>query len=1054
MVDRGSRLGPYEVLSLLGAGGMGEVWQGRDTRLNRQVAIKILPADVAQNEQFKVRFAREAKAISQLNHPHICTLYDVGENYLVMELLEGESLADRIKRGPLPLDDALQYGVQIAEAMDKAHRAGIVHRDLKPANVMITKWGAKLLDFGLAKPVLTQGPHSQTITAQRPVTEEGHVVGTLQYMGPEQLAGEPADARSDIFSFGTILYEMVTGNRAFEGTTRSALVAAIVGAEPQPLSEIRPLTPLALQHVIAKCLSKDPDERWQSAHDIAEELEWIQEVGSKDVVPARRGVWPERFAWLALVALVAASAILYFRGRPNERRDVARFTINLPAGVVLSRAVAPHQAISRDGKMIAFTVKVGNTTDLYVRPANAFEARRIPGAAGASGIFFSADGKSIGFNQDSMMRKVFLDGDSLSTICPAVFLTGADWGEDGTIIFAPDYRSGIARVSASGGTTRMLTQVDHQKHESSHGWPQFLPGQQWMIFTIENSATPFDDATIVAQSLVSGERKVLIEGGTHGRYVPTGHLLYGRTNALYAVPFDAKRVRLTGPAVQVLPNVFIDPARGALHFSVSDTGLAVYTPGPARPPQTELFVVERTGAEVARTRPLSRAVTLGVSPDGRRVVFERSTSDDDIWVYDFDRDVETRVAFRGENVTPTWTADGSHIVFASDRSGALNLYDVAADGTGETKRLTNSPNDQVASSTARDGTIVYMERRVETGWDLWLLPPNGTPRPFLVEPGDQYQGAISRDGKWLAYSSNGSGRTEVFVRALKGPQQWQLSTAGGSDPRWSKDSQELGLVRDASRIVVPVVGSVRGAFDSFFRTSLKLENLWNEAISGTITFRATRSDVTKSIRYELAAHAYTLYPDLLAALATDGIGSLEITPDRVESGTIPAPIVDARLLSAGNQGGSFGATIPAVAFGDDVLGASWPVLATAQFRIGNTAQRRYNLGLRVMGDEVHLTARLLSSDGTQKALVERTLPPNWHEQVSAGDFFGQPLSSGDVVDIVALRENGMVRGGAIIYLAETDNITADVDLIVARSPRMWLTEPMIVCSAGCTLLPR
>jgi len=796
-VTTGTKLGPYEIVSRLGAGGMGEVWRATDTRLDRSVAIKVLPAELAQNAQLKARFEREAKTISQLNHPNICSLFDVGDGYLVMELLEGEALTDRLARGPLPLAEVLKYGSQIADALDRAHRAGITHRDLKPGNVMITRSGAKLLDFGLAKsaaPVVDL----EGATQHRPLTQEGTILGTFQYMAPEQLEGQEADARTDIFALGAVLYEMASAKRAFEGKTRTSLIAAIVSSDPRPISEVQPLTPPAFERVLRKCLAKEPDDRWQSAHDIADELRWIGESGSQ--AASTRGLMTrprrrERLTWMlaVLAILLATAAAVHWKNRERGPQRL-RLSIPAPEGTTFARPTMPIATISPDGTRVVFSAQSANGESmLYVRSLQEFEARPLSGTEQGETPFFSPDGKWIGFCADGKLRKVLATGGNVTDIAPAPSITGADWREDGLIAFTLSYNTGIYVIPSSGGTPRQVSAPDRRLKESSHGWPQFLPGGNWIIFTVESSGKSFNDATIVAQSLDNGERRVLVRGGTCARYVPSGHLVFARSSSLFAVPFDANKVAVTGSPVEVMKGVVMTEGRGVSQWSFSRTGTLLFTPGPEISSDDILGYADQAGTFTPLTKQLNGYNALAMSPDGKTIAFLRRWSDDDIWIHDIDRDVQTRVTFVSEHMNPIWTSDGHSLIFGSDRDGAMNLYAAPPDGTGVVERLTKSSNWQAPSSISPAGLLAYTEEEPETKSDIWLLPLTGDRKPqaLIQTPFDDYDAQFSPDGKWLAWVSNDSGRAEVYARSMADGGKWQVSTAGGDEPRWSRDGKEI-----------------------------------------------------------------------------------------------------------------------------------------------------------------------------------------------------------------------------------------------------------------------
>jgi len=797
-VRQGTRLGPYEIMSHLGAGGMGEVWQARDTRLDRDVAVKILSDHFAANAQLKIRFEREAKTISQLSHPNICTLFDVGHDFLVMELLEGESLADRIARGPLPMAEVLRYGTEIAEALHRAHGAGVVHRDLKPANVMLTKSGAKLLDFGLAKSasidVVVDGA-----TMHKPLTTEGTIVGTFQYMAPEQLEGVEADARTDIFALGTLLYEMATGRRAFEGTTKTSLIAAIVSGTPRPISEIVPVSPPALEHVIAGCLAKDRDQRWQSAHDVAEELKWIATTpASTGAVaahaqrrPASRGVaiFGAAMAVLALVATVIAVRAMT---RPAVAPRVIRFAV--PMITWQPTAVYGVTAISPDGTRIVYSASNAGTRMLFQRMADQLEPRPIPGTEEAVQPFFSPDGKWLGFFAHHKLMKVLTSGGQPVVVATATYPRGGEWLPDDTIVFCPFYYGGIERVPASGGTPVVVSKVDRAAGERAHRWPHGLPGGKVILYSVLSGGT-WDDATVVAQDLATGARKVILKAGCDARYLPTGHLVYVRGKSLYAVPFDPEKLEVRGEAVEVLQGVANHTAGGAEYAFSSDGMLVYFSPGLGADEGGRLSLVDRrgvsdTGSDVRL--PSVPVVTPAFSPDGTKVLGQRAFEG---WTYDLVRGTATRVTPPGARANrPIWSHDGSRIFYASERKGPWQAFSRAADASDQEQLLSPAesvlPND--ASPDGRSVAVIII--RKETGSDLAILSTDGQVRNLVQGDADETQAYFSPDGKWIVYTSDEAGRKEIYVRATGNlPGRWQISTDGGSDPRWVTPGEILYL---------------------------------------------------------------------------------------------------------------------------------------------------------------------------------------------------------------------------------------------------------------------
>ncbi|HEY8847820.1 MAG TPA: protein kinase, partial [Thermoanaerobaculia bacterium] len=581
-------------------------WRGRDTRLERSVAIKILTAEFAQNPQFKLRFEREARTISQLNHPNICTLYDVGENYLVMELLEGESLADRLTKGPLPLEQVLRYGTQIADALDKAHRAGIIHRDLKPGNIMLTKSGAKLLDFGLAKsgaPIDLDGA-----TQHRPLTQEGTILGTFQYMAPEQLEGEEADARTDIFGFGTVLYEMATGHRAFEGKTKTSLIAAIVSGEPKPMSQIQPLTPPALEHVVRKCLTKDRDDRWQSAHDIAEELRWIGEAGSQAgaAVPLTiRRKSQERIAWITALVLTAIVAAALGLRRPRPEPAI---TSSITAPLHAPFEFFAQAALSPDGNSIAFVAHGKSGLSLWIRPIDRNEPRMLPGTQGGRRPFWSPDGRSLGFFGDGKVKRIAVAGGPPQVICDVGGpFGGGAWNRHDVIVFSGADTGPLYRVDAHGGKPQPVTKLGAR--EEAHRWPQFLPDDEHFIFLGDAART--EDHHIKVGSLGDGSSRDLMQAVTNAIYAEPDQLLFVRDGSLLAQPFNARSLTLDGEP-RVVAEHLVENGLHHYEFSASANGRLTYR---SASPDAQLAWVDRTGKVIETVGEPRRFGTFCISPD-------------------------------------------------------------------------------------------------------------------------------------------------------------------------------------------------------------------------------------------------------------------------------------------------------------------------------------------------------------------------------------------------------------------------------------------------------
>ena len=806
----GRRLGPYEILSAIGAGGMGEVYRARDTRLDRIVAIKVLPAHLADRAELRERFDREAKTIASLNHPHICTLYDTGHqdgiDFLVMEYLEGETLAQRLLKGSLPIQQVLQYAIEISDALDKAHRKGITHRDLKPGNIMLTKSGTKLLDFGLAK--LTQGAApsnaqlSDLPTEKDPLTAQGTLLGTLQYMSPEQVEGKEVDARTDIFAFGAVVYEMATGKRAFEGKTQASVIGAIMSSEPAPMSSLQPMTPPSLDRVVKICLAKEPDDRWHAAKDLCDELKWIA-GGSSQAVPTpieqlngmrvlgRRQLIIGVGA-LLLAALVTGLAVWHLKSLPQA--PVTRTAINLPPGQQLAGLdIGPAVAVSPDGTRLAYVARQGETQQIYLRAMDSLESKPIPGTEEGVNPFFSPDGHWIGFFADGKLRKVSVSGGGVSDISDAVIPRGASWGSQGTIVFGTLYIRYLQQVSESGSAPRPLTHSE--KGEIGHGWPDYLPGGKAVVFATGVNGLGFQSANVAAQSVGTSEHRNLVQGGTNPRYAPSGHLIYALGGNLVAVPFDPQRLEVSGAAVPVIEGVLQSPINGDAQYSFSATGSLVYVTGSSQSGQSKFVWVNRNGAEQALAAPAHNYEFPRLSPDGRRIAVTVVEQETQLWQYDLSRETLTRLTFEGKsNVNPAWTPDGKRIAFLSSKDGASNIFWQLADGSGGLERLTTSEYVHIPSSWSRDGQLLaFIENNPTTGQDIWVLRlSDRKAQPFLQTPFNESVPRFSPDARWLAYVSNESGRFEVYVQPYPGPGgKWQISTEGGMEPVCNPNGREL-----------------------------------------------------------------------------------------------------------------------------------------------------------------------------------------------------------------------------------------------------------------------
>jgi Tol biopolymer transport system component len=811
----GQTLSHYRITAELGAGGMGEVYRATDTRLEREVAIKILPASRAGNAEFLARFEREAKTISSLNHPHVCTLHDVGcegdVRFLVMELIEGESLADRLKKGPLPLPEVLRLGAQIADALETAHRHGIVHRDLKPGNVMLTKSGAKLLDFGLARSgveaISAISAPSTIQTEHKPVTTQGTIVGTFQYMAPEQLEGLEADARTDIFALGALLFEMATGQRAFRGESRTSLIAAIVSSQPPPVSQVVPMTPPALDHVIRTCLAKDPDERWQSARDVKAELAWISEGGSQAGAPAvvvSRRRRREQVAW-GLVGLLAIAAVagplVALRGRTPPAREVVRFEVNPPPGMSFPDFWWGSPIVSPDGRQLAFVVQEpSGKRRLWVRTLDSVDAKPLDDTEDAGTPFWSPDGRSIAFVANGALKAVDVSGGAARVIAkPGVF--AGDWSRDGVILFNPGgggILGPLYRVSANGGAAEPATALDASRNETGHCCPQFLPDGRFFFTALGRTSA---DWRGYVGSL--GSTKVT-PVPVRGKYAARGYILEAAPpkRSLLAHPFDLARFSSTGPPRSVTPEPlsrFGDSEAG--WFSVSASSVLAYRAS-GREGATRLAWFDRVGQLLSVVPTTAGAQNPELSPDGRRLLFERlnpETGKRDIWVQELERGVESRLSFDAtlDESDPLWSPDGRRIVW-SKRAATQTFLDVPAEG-GDSRVLFDFGGAVTWPwSWSPDGRyLLYGSWSAEGQGDLMVrsLANDSKPEAFVATPFLEMGGQFSPDGRFVVYNSDETGRAEVYVRPFPAAAgKWRVSTEGGTNPRWRGDGKELYYV--------------------------------------------------------------------------------------------------------------------------------------------------------------------------------------------------------------------------------------------------------------------
>jgi serine/threonine-protein kinase len=822
----GSRLGAYEILTLIGQGGMGEVYRARDSRLGREAAIKILPSDVAADPDRLARFEREAQVLASLNHPNIAHIYGVddssGTPALVMELVEGPTLADRIAKGPIPLDEALPIAKQIAEALEAAHEQGVIHRDLKPANIKVRPDGTvKVLDFGLAKafgPATTSaGNATMSPTLSIHATQAGIVLGTAAYMAPEQARGKPVDRRADIWAFGCVLYEMLTGRRAFGGDDMSVTLAAVIMKEPE-WTALPSDMPIGVRRLLSRCLKKDPKERLRDVADARSDLgEFLTEptepVTVTPIVPASP-LWrrPIAVAAAMVTTAIGTGVIVWFAMQPTVARPrVSRLTITSPSPATLSlNGLSRDVALTPDGTRILYLG--ANGTTLFVRPLAELAATPLVRGTALQDPFVSPDGEWVGFFDGFTLLKVAITGGPAVRV--AQFDTierGATWAADGTIIMATSsLTTGLQRVSADGGTPTVLTRPDREHGEVDHLWPEVLPGGQAVLYTVTATKGGLDAASIAVLDLPSGRSTILLRGGTNAHYVASGHLVYGAAGMLRAVGFDLGRRRVVGESTPVEPRVLTNQT-GAVEAGVAHDGTLVYVSGSAG--ERTLVWVDRQGRETPLAAPPRVYLLPRLAPDGTRIAVTITGETVDLWLYELARGTLSRLTDgTSANGTPIWTADGRRVVFASTRAGAPNLFTQAADGTGPVERLTESPNNQVPTGVSPDGRwVVFNEAASRTGLDVLAVRLDGPHQiiPLVQTSVDERNGIVSPDGRWLAYEANDTGAFEIYVRPFPDVSRghWQVSTSGGTQPLWAGGGQELFyLAPDGTLMRVAVAG--------------------------------------------------------------------------------------------------------------------------------------------------------------------------------------------------------------------------------------------------------
>jgi Protein kinase domain/WD40-like Beta Propeller Repeat len=844
----GSSLGRYRITGKIGEGGMGQVFRAEDDRLHRQVAIKILPPEMSRDRERLARMEREAHALAQLEHQNIAGIFGLeeatpeGENspisFLVMQFAEGETLAARIDSGPIPLREAVDIALQIARALEAAHDKGIVHRDLKPANIVLSSDSkVKLLDFGLAKAYSAGGSGSMTpdLSMSPTVvdgTQVGVILGTAGYMSPEQARGKAVDRRTDVWAFGCVLYEMLTGRRVFQGETVTDVLGAIVHRDPD-WRALPATTPAAIRSLVERCLRKDIGRRTQSIGDVRIALEEYQENPTSGepvaAVPAAalRSRTMQAVPWVlsALAAIAAGVMGFYSRSAPAAER-VSRFSVEIGDRPLYQDMSGI--AISSDGSRVAYNQIDTAVRRLTVRPMDQLVGR-VVAEGGQYNPFFSPDGEWLGFVTASALMKAPAGGGTALTLAPVARSRGATWATDDSIIIAASSDSGLSRMPASGGPLTALTSLDKSKGEATHRWPQYVAGHDVVIFTAHTAAQGgFDGATIEALNIKTGVRKSVYRGGTYGRYVSTGHLLFVNKATIFAVPFDIASLEVVGSPAPVAQAVSYSAGAGSAQYAVADSGVLIYSTGLNAAPTYDALWVDAKGEGVRFWDGQRSYAEPRVSPDGSKVTFMVFADNNwDVWVYDRVRAVSTRLTFEnGIDGPGVWSPDGKYLIFSSAHEGPSNLYRKRADGSGDAERLTNANETQYVSSWSADGKYIVYTAQVN-GSDLWILPLEGDrkPKPFLATPFTENEGAFSPDSRWIAYQSNESGRVEVYIRPLQGAGKWQVSEGGGGYPRWSGDGRQLFFRDDEGVMSVPIavsgdsiaVGRARRALKGAFR---------------------------------------------------------------------------------------------------------------------------------------------------------------------------------------------------------------------------------------------
>jgi serine/threonine protein kinase/Tol biopolymer transport system component len=836
-LQKGSTIaGKYKILEELGRGGMGVVYKAKDTKLKRTVALKFLSPELTRDSEAKERFIHEAQAASALDHPNICTVHEIdeaeGQMFIAMAYIDGQSLRQKTEQGPLKLDEALNIAIQVAEGLHDAHENGIVHRDIKSSNIIVTaKDQAKIMDFGVAK-----------LAGQTRFTRTGATMGTVAYMSPEQARGEKVNHRTDIWSLGVVLYEMIIGQLPYRGDHEQAVIYSILNEEPEPMTGMRTGVPMELERIVNKALTKDAAARYQHADDILVDLRLLRDnitaflKSSTGKAPAISKPQPKRWkqvlpwsiaALMTVIAVIALWKLEYLTSPPEG--DITRFALAIPSGQRFASVTGPGIALSPDGTSLVYTGQGEETRQLYVRKMDQLTASPIPGTEGAYTPFFSPDGEWVGFFSGDKLKKVALKGGSPLTIFEVSGThRGASWSQNEMIIFGESTNTGLLQVPSSGGNPQTVTTPDVEKGVTGHRWPDILPGGRAALFTIWRGS--LDSASIGLANLETGEVKLLLEGGTCPHYTRTGHIIYAGTDgSLLAVPFDIKRLEVAGSVISLLENTNVSSG-GDADFTLSRSGSLVYLTGSSY--NQTIVMTDRQGNEQSLIEEEHGFQAPRFSPDGKRIavnIYDRMT--DDIWIYEFEHGPLTRLTFKGSNSCPSWTPDGKRVAFCSNRAGTYDLYWKQADGSSAAEPLLTAELNQYETSFSPDGKLlVYKDRHPDTKRNIWILYLEGEhkPQPFLQTSFNEFNPMLSPDGRWLAYTSDESGRNEIYVRTFPDASggRWQVSTAGGTEPLWSRDGREL-FFRSTNKIMSitietePMfkVGNINVLFEDVYKKS-------------------------------------------------------------------------------------------------------------------------------------------------------------------------------------------------------------------------------------------